>query len=243
MPSGGTLTIATRRFDESTAAPDGERRPGRRLRISVSDTGSGIDRELQAKIFDPFFTTKPMGKGTGLGLSIVYGVVEQHGGWITVESEPGAGATFHLYLPAAPSDSAVNPASAGGVTGSRGHGERILLVEDEPAVRAIAGRILSDHGYVVRDAASPSEAQSIFEMAGARFDLLLTDVVLPEMSGPELCQRLRERAAGLKVVYMSGYDDNVLSPHGVLGAGAYLQKPFTHDSLLKIVRQAIEAAT
>jgi CheY-like chemotaxis protein/two-component sensor histidine kinase len=222
MDESGTLTIATRGA-------------GDRVHLSVSDTGCGLDSELGDRIFEPFFTTKSPGRGTGLGLSTVIGIVEQSGGRITVESAPGAGATFTLDLPAADSGVVEHQASAG-ATDVAG-GERILVVEDDEVVRGLVSEALREAGYRVDAAASSAEA--IERAADTTIDLLITDVVMPRMGGDLLAHELRRRRPGLRVVFTSGYPSDLAS--GRIGdRDHFLQKPFSIDELLLATASALE---
>ncbi len=242
MPDGGTLTVSTRNADVDEAS---SRRhfgiaPGRWVVMAVSDTGVGIDPETQKRIFEPFFTTKETPRGTGLGLATVYGIVSQSGGQIFVTSAPGRGAAFAIYLPrvsqrVAPSGSVAAPAPRRGT-------ETILLVEDEDAVRSLTRRCLESSGYTVLQAASAEEALEIADRFAGRLDLLLTDVVMPGASGPELSRRLLERRPGTPVLYVSGYTDAAMASHVALDAGAsFLQKPFTPETLSRKVREILDA--
>ena len=200
-----------------------------------------MDAETQAHIFEPFFTTKEKGKGTGLGLAMVYGIVKQSGGFIWVYSEPGRGTTFKIYLPRVEEVAeSVQASEAKGhpVAGS----ETILLVEDEEAVRALAARILQERGYKVLESTSPEDALQIGVQHKEPIDLLLTDVVLPRMSGRKIAEHLAFLRPELKVLYMSGYTDDAVFRNGVLETGAaFLQKPFTPAALARKVREVLDA--
>jgi CheY-like chemotaxis protein len=236
MPEGGTLIISTENADPPEEWKDP---PPVCVTLVVEDTGHGMDEHTRAHVFEPFFTTKETGKGTGLGLATVYGIVKQSGGYITVQSEPGAGATFRIYLPQvdAPLDLAAEGSGLG--TAARGS-ETILLVEDEIAVRRLARRVLRSKGYVVLEAANGREALRLISQHAGRLDLLLTDVVMPGMSGPELAERLAREQVGLRVLYMSGYADEAIGHHGVLEPGVeFLQKPFTPQDLAQRVREVL----
>jgi PAS domain S-box-containing protein len=245
MPSGGRLTIdaTDADFDEADARAHVGVPPGRYVMLAVSDTGLGMDEETRSCIFEPFFTTKEVGKGTGLGLSMVYGIVQQSGGHIEVESAPGRGTTFKIYFPrveeAAPAEAGT---AAREVPAVHPDGkETILLVEDEAEVRTLAGRVLRQAGYAVVEAAGAAEALAVAGSGGARIDLLLTDVVMPGMKGMELARSLRKRRP-LRVLYMSGYTDSDAIRQAVLEPGtAFLQKPFTPDALVRKVGEALDA--
>jgi CheY-like chemotaxis protein len=241
MPHGGTLTLETREVDlnpaEAKAPP--ELRPGRYVLLTVRDTGLGMTPGVQARIFEPFFTTKAEGRGTGLGLSVVHGIVQQSGGYLAVDSRPGVGTTFNLYLPAVQGFVAgpVQSAPAAPVGGS----ETVLLVEDEAAVRNTTIRMLECLGYRVLEAASGPEALELFEASRAEIDLLMTDVVMPGLSGRELADALRVRQAGLKVLFHSGHTGDTVVCWGILHAEvAFLQKPFTLAALAKKVREVLD---
>jgi len=242
MPRGGKLTIetATVDLDATYAWEHGTVEPGRYVMLAVTDTGVGIDRAARARLFEPFFTTKEFGKGTGLGLATVYGIVKQSGGYIWVYSEPGQGATFKVYLPRVepggePVAARPSPARALGGT------ETILLAEDEAAVRNLARRVLEKHGYKLLLAATGRDGVQLATQHAGPIDLLVTDVVMPEMGGRELAQRLAALQPGLKVLYLSGYTDDMIVRHGVLEAGvAFLQKPFTPDTLLRKIREVLD---
>jgi two-component system cell cycle sensor histidine kinase/response regulator CckA len=241
MPSGGRLGIETAdvEIDQPTPAMPPGIKPGRYVILAVHDTGVGMDRNVQEHLFEPFFTTKEPGKGTGLGLSTVYGIVKQSGGEIWFRSEPGRGTTFTIYLPRV----AAAPKTAGAVAlpqSSVNGTATILLVEDDDSVRAMAREILRRTGYKVIEARSPAQAISITERASFHYDLLLTDVVMPEMSGPDLAERLTRRSPGLRVLFMTGYvDDSVLRTSHLNSGLRLLQKPLTADSLVQGVRTAL----
>jgi signal transduction histidine kinase len=240
MPNGGRLTIEahdaplTEEYTDTHLAVT----PGPYVLLAVSDTGHGMTPETKARLFEPFFTTKPQGKGTGLGLSTVFGIVKQFGGHIFVYSEPDDGTTFKIYLPRAEAGVVAAPAQA--PTPGVGGTETVLFVEDDPAIRNVIRRFLEISAYTVLEAASPREA---LELAGSyerRIDLLLTDVVLPEMSGRELAERLSAQRPGLLVLYMSGYtDDAVFHQERLEPDTAFLQKPFAPDVLLRRIREVL----
>jgi CheY-like chemotaxis protein len=199
-----------------------------------------MNREIQARVFEPFFTTKPTGKGTGLGLSMVYGIVKQSGGHVALHSEPGRGTTFNLYFPAVESAPASHPPAVQRSV-ARGGSDTILVVEDADSVRVLVLTILSRHGYHVLEARTPAEAIGISGEYPARIDLLLSDVVMPEMSGPRLAEVLKPRRTEMRVLYISGYAGDVILDHGVSDfSSSFLQKPFTPDSLLRKVREVLE---
>jgi two-component system cell cycle sensor histidine kinase/response regulator CckA len=244
MPTGGRLMIETSNvvLDQSDANRQLSVVPGPHVMLSVSDTGIGMDLLTQSRIFEPFFTTKGPGRGTGLGLSTVFGIVQQSGGAIEVSSELGKGTTFKIYFPQTnrPSrESAKAPSSdAASLRGS----ETILLVEDDPLVRALTRTILKEAGYHVLEAENAEAALTLFERQSAIIHLLLTDVVLPRMGGRQLANQLRARRPGLKVLFMSGYTNDSTIRHGVMGSAVdLLQKPFTRVALLRRVRSAVDA--
>jgi CheY-like chemotaxis protein len=232
MPGGGTLTIETHVTDitDGHGLYEGELEPGRYVELVVSDTGVGMNADVMARAFEPFFTTKPRGEGSGLGLATVYGIVREAGGSIKLYSEIGIGTTVRIVLPAVDASVKLHSPSPSDVL-PRGNGEDVLVVEDEEAIRQVAARILRRNGYSVVEAASAEEA---LKLAFARdFSLLLTDVVMPGMSGPELAKQLRARSPELPVLFMSGYSQGTLSPQQLLDDGvALLQKPFDERKLL-----------
>ena len=244
MADGGAITITTDHValgDDAAGWPMPVKRGDYAL-LTVSDTGSGMSDDVQAHIFEPFFTTKEPGKGTGLGLSTVYGIVEQMEGSIRVRSQTGRGTSFAIYLPAIPGAVPDVPAEPPASERLRS-GETILLVEDEPAVRRLARRALESHGFHIFEAGSGAEALAICETHGAELDLLLTDVVMPQMSGVELAARLTAVRRGLPVLYMSGYTEDTLGQRGVLSPEtAFLNKPFTPASLREAVRAVLDRA-
>ena len=239
MPTGGKLTIANCNIE--LGVPYSKDHfgvtPGPYVMVSVSDTGVGMDRATQQQIFEPFFTTKAPGKGSGLGLSTVFGIVKQSHGHIWVYSEPGHGTTFKLYFPRTDVE-AIKPAPAR--EPDRGT-ETILLVEDEPPVREVARRALERAGYFVLTATGATDALRICDKPGLRIDLLLTDVVMPQMNGRELAERVRRLRPATKILFMSGYTDDAILRHGVLDEGVpFLQKPITPASLSRKVRETLD---
>ena len=242
MPSGGTLRIVTqqRKLEEEEIIARGiDVPPGDYVLLTVSDTGSGMDEETRSRIFEPFFTTKGPGKGTGLGLATVYGIVKQSGGGITVESTPGQGCSFTIFLPATSDELDIpEPAPAEQKT----HGsETILVVEDEEVVRQLICTVLGEAGYAVLQAESPEDALRLARDRKEPIHLLVTDIVMPRMNGPALARALSKDQPSIKILYVSGYSDNDISAHGVIDPGlVFLQKPFTQQSLSRKVRELLD---
>lgn len=242
----GSVTIDTRILTAADAlcATHGGMHPGEcYVALSVCDDGAGMDDETRAQVFEPFYSTKLPGQGSGLGLATVYGIVRQNAGFVSVASAPDAGACFTIYLRAFNSDSivAARPQSLSSERPARGD-ETVLLVEDEALLLALGQRMLDELGYTVLAAGSPAEALALFDRHGGSIDLLVSDVIMPGMSGRELWQVLLERQPGLPCVFMSGYPQDVLAPHGVLDRGLYfLQKPFRMRRLAERVREALDA--
>ncbi len=245
MPAGGRLTIATAdiQVDEPFAREHAPMRPSRYLTLTVRDMGVGMDEETQGHLFEPFFTTKPGRHGAGLGLAMTYGIVKQSEGYIWAHSTPGAGATFTIYLPwhervAAAAVPALEPLAA-----PRGTGETVLVVDDEPAVRVVTKRILQRSGYAVLEARGGPEALDALREHPGPVHLLLTDVIMPEMTGREVAKRVRQQRPGTKVVYMSGYSPEAIAHDGLLDEGAaFVRKPFESGLLLQTVRRTLDTA-
>ncbi|HME12428.1 MAG TPA: ATP-binding protein [Candidatus Acidoferrum sp.] len=244
MPDGGTLSIETRNTVSANGKSQGSSGPQPReyVELIVSDSGVGMDPAIQAHIFEPFFTTKAAGKGTGLGLSTVYGIVQQAGGSVTFQSAPGAGTSFRVLLPRIPYDASTEVSQEERATKIRG-GETVLLVEDDASVCELVRAVLASQGYSVLAARRPQEAEAICRVHASRIQLLLTDVIMPEMSGAELSKRLTALNPQLRVLFMSGYIDDFVVRQGIRERGiAYLQKPFSPASLAKKVREVLDSA-
>ncbi len=242
MPLGGKLTLETSNIvlTEADAARHRFVSPGPCVMLQVSDTGTGMDSQVQSHVFEPFFTTKEKGKGTGLGLATVYGIVKQSGGYIWLESEPGKGAKFIICLPRVEGmveEETRKPA----MPAMRAVGPRtILLVEDEPSLRKLTRRVLVESGYTVLEAAGAPEAMETARRSDSPIDLLLTDIVMPGMNGHELAAQLSAQRPDMKVLFMSGYTDGAVATHGELKPGiAILRKPFSRDTLAKYVAEVL----
>jgi PAS domain S-box-containing protein len=243
MPQGGSIELATgeRTLDESFAQRHRGARAGRYCFLEISDTGCGMDEVVLSRIFEPFFTTKELGKGTGLGMSIVYGVVKQGGGYVNVESEPGKGTRICVFLPhregvpEALQRAVAQPAAPGS--------ERVLVVEDEEPLRRMLVSVLTARGYEVTAAADPESALRIAREAAGRFDLVVSDVVMPGMNGRQMLDRMRREWPGIAVLFVSGYPGDTVLDHGLEGQFAFLPKPFTLDELLGKVRETLDGVT
>jgi CheY-like chemotaxis protein len=242
MPTGGRLTIETSSvaLDAVAAAAIPDAKQGHYVLLAVNDSGIGMTPTVRAHIFEPFFTTKGPGQGTGLGLATVYGIVKQSGGFITVESESGSGTTFQIYFPVVEFGASAERAASGRKLLAHGT-ETILLVEDEDAVRSMVRVALQRAGYVLLEASRGTEALRVASEHAGAIHLVMTDVVMPEMSGRELVERLAPRRPDIKVLYLSGYTDDAVVRHGVLRADvAFLQKPFTMSALTNKVREVLD---
>lgn len=235
-----TIKTANRHLGEAFCRAEADLVPGQYVMLQISDNGCGMDPGIQARIFEPFFTTKALGKGTGLGLATVYGIVKQNNGEILVRSKPGHGAVFEIYLPRHTGIAGPGPAEDEGEARTGEH-ETILLVEDEPTIMEMAQTMLQNAGYRVLSAVTPSEAIETARIHHDRIHLLITDVIMPEMNGRELAKRLLALYPGLRLLFISGYTDNVIARQGVLEQGAhFLPKPFSRKDLIAKVREALK---
>jgi two-component system cell cycle sensor histidine kinase/response regulator CckA len=244
MPVGGTLTIETANvdLDDTYALTHPVMPPGRYVMLAVGDTGQGMDEGTRARVFEPFFTTKEQGKGSGLGLATVYGMVKQSGGFIWVYSEPGHGTVFKVYLPPAEERTATRSVDVDRRGDSKPGWETVLLVEDEDAVRALAREVLRRNGYVVLEARHGVDALRLAERHTDDIHLLITDVVMPHMSGKEAAERLTTVRPSMKVLFMSGYTDHAVMHRDLTPGAAFLQKPFTAEAFARKVRQVLDSA-
>lgn len=244
MPEGGTLFFGTHNVEltEADTLADPRVRPGRFVRLVVSDTGVGMDSEVASRVFEPMFTTKSSGQGTGLGLATVYTIINQSGGTITLDSEPGIGTSFEIHIPA--SESGAPKATKPTRAAPAGRGEAILIAEDDPAVRRVTERILGSAGYAVTTATGGSEALELLDNPGRKVDLLLSDIVMPGMRGDDLAERAVAMRPGLPVLFMSGYSDQAppedLGP--TAGGTSFIHKPFDAGTLLERVRELLTEA-
>jgi PAS domain S-box-containing protein len=242
IPAGGKITIETRNTDLETSfassipsAPSGPF-----VMLAVTDTGSGMDAVTQSHVFEPFFSTKEVGKGTGLGLSTIDGIVNQSGGFVSVDSEVGVGTTFRVFLPRV--EAAAEPTLEAKLGPLLGGSETVLLVEDEPAIRELLRKVLSANGYTVLSAAEADEAVRVAEAHDGPIDVLITDVVMPGLSGPKLADLLVRSRPATKVLFVSGYSDEAVRQHGLAGAGrAFLGKPFGLDLVLRTLRELLDS--
>jgi signal transduction histidine kinase/ActR/RegA family two-component response regulator len=241
MPGGGKLTIETQNvyLDQNYARTHREVIPGNYVMLAVSDTGVGMEAETRERVFEPFFTTKEVGKGTGLGMATIYGIVKQHEGNINVYSEPGQGTTFKVYMPRVDGKAQEIKPPVDDIP--QGAGEVVMVVEDERQVFELVCEIIGDSGYKLLRPTSPQRALEMAMNKERKIDLLLTDVIMPGMSGKQLYEKISEIRPDIKVVYMSGYTDNVIAHHGILDPGIhFLQKPFTESTLLNKLREALD---
>jgi CheY-like chemotaxis protein len=241
MLRGGKLVVETGVFDcdESFAREHPAMHVGRYVMLAVSDTGHGMDEATRSRVFEPFFTTKETGKGTGLGLATVYGIVKQSKGYVWVYSEPGHGTTFKIYLPSAEYKLNTSPAAQTEKLPPRREGVTILLVEDDVVMRRLTRKMLEGHGYNVLEAEDGKRALEVIQSHNAPIDLVLTDVVMKEVNGPELVLRLIESHPAMKVVYMSGYTGELVVTQGPDSGIRLLEKPFTRANLLKTLDLAM----
>jgi len=244
MPDGGTLSLQTETvlLDEEQCHAMPQARAGAFVRLSVSDTGTGMEPEVLERIAEPFFSTKEAGLGTGLGLAVVYGIVEQHGGWLHVESAPGRGSIFEVYFPAADGEMAEERESSTSLEALRGSGERVLVVEDAEGVLSFAMRVLDKHGYTVQGATTIAEARAAFDRQEGRFDLVFSDVILPDGNGLDLVDELHFRRPDLPVLLCSGYAEQKSKWAMIRDRGfPFLHKPYDVPTLLKRFRETLTA--
>jgi CheY-like chemotaxis protein len=242
MPTGGRLTIETAnvQLDDSFLPHPLETLRGPSVRLTITDTGHGMDETILANIFEPFFTTKEVGKGTGLGLATVYGIIKQSGGEVTVDSQPGRGTIFEVYLPAHDITSFSLPSPQPEPAVDQGH-ETILLVEEEQMVRNLVRAALQSYGYTLLEADHGYQALAMAQHLTEPIDLLLTDVVMPQMSGRELAERLKAMHSQIKILFMSGYTDDEVIRHGLQTAKVeFLPKPFSPSALAAKVREILD---
>ena len=240
MPNGGKITLETTNVDVDAeyALQHAPVMAGPFVLFSMSDTGVGMDADTQSRIFEPFFSTKEKGKGTGLGLATVYGIVKQSGGFVWVYSEPGHGATFKIYLPRV--DDPISPPTPSRPQATAGGTETILIAEDAPGVRGVVQEVLRRQGYTVLAAPDGKSALALAAAHSGPIHLLITDVIMPEMSGRQLADRMREIRPDAKVLFVSGYTDDAIVRHGILEPGiAFLQKPFSPPALARKVREVL----
>jgi CheY-like chemotaxis protein len=242
MPHGGKFVIetSTADFDEEFVRQHPPMKPGRYVMLAVSDNGIGMDAATVSRIFEPFFTTKEVGKGTGLGLATVYGIVQQSGGHIWVYSEPGRGTTFKVYLPCADEKAGLARESEAEKVFRRGEGTTILLVEDDPVMRRLTRHMLEAQSYSVLEAEDGKAALTQVGASSSPITLVLTDVVMPGMSGPELVLRLMDSHPETRFIYMSGYTGELVVNHGLSENIALLEKPFTRSALLETIQAALQ---
>ncbi len=242
MPRGGRITIKTQActFDEESKSYNADAKAGNYACLSIEDTGKGMSKETIGHIFEPFYTTKGVGKGTGLGLSVVFGIIKQHNGWISVYSEPGQGTSFKIYIPIVTEKKKRKTEEP--LKGLKGRGEVILVVEDESGVLAYARRVLERNNYTVLTTSSASEALAVFEKEKGKIDLVFSDIVLPDMNGIELMDKLATEAPKLRFLLTSGYtekDEEVskrLEEEGIV----FIQKPYSMTTLLKLFRNVLK---
>jgi len=244
MPGEGTITVETRNadLDEAYAREHLGSRPGPYVLLKVSDDGTGMDAETQRRIFEPFFTTKKKGQGTGLGLATVYGIVKQSGGYIWVDSAPGIGTTVQVFLPRVAEEAEATARPVAEPTAAQRGRETVLLVENEDMLRAMMREVLESSGYRVLEAVSGDQALSV----GAQFEgpihLVLTDIIMPGLSGPEAARRLVQTRPDMRILFTSGYPDDALGREGTLEGGLpFLAKPFTYEALGHKVREVLDA--